>query len=325
MTLVAAFKIEGVPVLLGDLLITESSDLPHKLLPTRPDLSTAPSTGNRRVGVRRKVLSLGNKLVVGFTGTVRAGSSLFKWLHHEFCNKIPSPEELNLALRLHNNQLSGEASVVGWLADPEPQCFTWTAKPGSRLQWCTHAILGTGADHFSKSILSAAHVGHSNNFTPTELARFVAITKATRVLSDELGPAGTLRNNYGYCLEVATWNGDGIEFVPNLTFSFYNALIGPGDRNQIQPVLVRLYKHDERFSIVQTNFLGDTVGPDGSVGGHVYVDFATGLHDDCDDVAFPSSTLDPNAPIYCFGIAWGDCESKSPSGNIRLDCKVFGA
>jgi hypothetical protein len=318
MTLVAAFKIEGVPVLLGDLLITdEPSNLRHQLLPTRPDLSNASPAERRRIGARRKVLLLGDKLIIGFTGDVDAGSILFKDLHRRFSKTTASPDELEFALRLHNIQLSGTASVVGWLADPQPRCFTWTAKPGSQLRWCTHAILGSGADHFSRSILSADHVGHSENFTPTELARFVAITKATRVLGNELGPAGTLKNNYGYCLEIATWNGDTFEFEPTLTFSFYNVLIGPGDRNQIQPVLVRVYRHHDRFSIVQTNFLSDTVGPDASVGGHVYVDFATGLHDDCDDVAFPKSTLDPNAPVYCFGIAWSDYASKK-TGLVNL-------
>jgi hypothetical protein len=33
-----------------------------------------------------------------------------------------------------------------------------------------------------------------------------------------------------------------------------------------------------------TVLLGETLGPDGSVGPHVYVDFVTPLHDSCDDV-----------------------------------------
>jgi hypothetical protein len=318
MTLVAAFAIEGVPVMLGDLLITdEPSGLPHQFLPTRPDLSNASAKERRRIGVRRKVLVLGDRLIIGFTGSVAAGSILFQELHRQFCKKTPSSDELSFALRLHNIQLSGIASVVGWLADPQPRCFTWSAKAGAQLQWCTHAVLGSGAKHFSRSILSADHVGHSKNFTPAEFARFVAITKATRVLGDELGPAGTLKNAYGYCLEVATWSGETFEFEPSLTFSFFNALIGPGHSNRIQPVLVRIYRHHDRFSIVQTAFLGDTVGPDGSVGKHVYVDYATGLHDDCDDVAFPKATLDPNAPVFCFGIAWSDCESKK-TGLVNL-------
>jgi hypothetical protein len=215
MTLVAAFKIEGVPVLLGDLLITdEPTNSPHQLLPTRPDLGNASPAERRRIGVRRKVLLLGDKLIVGFTGKVAAGSVLFKDLHRRFCEKTPSRDELNFALRMHNISLSGDASVVGWLADPQPQCFSWAAKAGSHLQWCTHALLGSGADHFMKSILAVDRVDHSNNFTPTELARFVAITKATSVLGNELGPAVTLKNNYGYCIEVATWNGERFEFEP---------------------------------------------------------------------------------------------------------------
>jgi hypothetical protein len=310
MTLVAAFKIAGVPVLLGDLLITdEPSNAAHQFLPTRPDLTDALPTQRRRVGVRRKVLLLGNKLILGFTGEVAAGSILFKDLHRRFCEKTPSFDELNFALRLHNIRLSGRANVVGWLADPEPQCFTWSASPGSKIKWCTHAFLGSGGNHFSKSILSVDHASHSSNLTPSELARFVAIAKATSVLGDELGPSGTLLNNYGYCLEVATWNGDAFEFEPSLTFSFFKAIIGPGERNQIVPVLVRLYRHQDRFSIVQTTYVGETKGPDGSIGRHCYVDFVTGLHDDCADVTFPNSLLEPDAQVYSFGIAWSDCQS----------------
>jgi hypothetical protein len=318
-TLVAAFKIQGIPVLVGDLLITAEPGIqPHNLLPTRPDLTNSSATERRRIGVRRKLLLLGEKkLIVGFTGDVNSGSILFKDLYRRFSKNTASPDELHFALRLHNIQLSGKASIVGWLADPDPRCFMWNAKPGSQLQWCPYAILGTGANHFSKIILAADHAGHSENFSPTELARFVAATKATRVLGDELGPANTLKNNYGYCLEVASWNGGAFEFEPAITFSFYNVLIGPGDRNQIHPVAVRLYRHQERFRIIQTVILQKTVGPDGSTGHHVYVDFATGLHDDCDDVTFPRSLLDPNAPMYCFGIAWGHYESKK-TGLVSL-------
>jgi hypothetical protein len=313
MTLVAAFKIESVPVLVGDLLITEGPGTsPHNFLPTRPDLTTTSSEERRRSGVRRKVLLLGRgKLIVGFTGTVEAGAILFKDLARRFSDDVPSPEDLTFAFQLFNIHLWRRATVVGWLADPEPRCFTWSARPGSQVDWVTHAILGSGADHFARIILSADNAGHSDNFTPTELARYVAITKATTVLGNELSAAGTLQNNYGYCLEVATWNGTHFEFVDTLTFSFYNALIGPGDRNQIQPVMLRIYNHQDRFSIVQTTILADTIGPDGSLGPHVYVDMATGLHDDCNDVTLPHTTLDPHAQIYCFGIAWRDQQSQA--------------
>ena len=38
--------------------------------------------------------------------------------------------------------------------------------------------------------------------------------------------------------------------------------------------------------------------------------FSTSLHDDCDDITFPKSLLDPQAPFYCFGIAWRDHETQ---------------
>src|SRR5205823_271079 len=136
----------------------------------------------------------------------------FKDLSRRFSEKTPSPNDLNFALRLFNHHLSGSASVVGWLADPEPRCFCWRAKPGSELRWVTDAILGSGADHFRRSILSMDRSGNSEQLSGVELARFIAITKATSVIGNELSAAGTLQNDYGYGLEVAAWNGEAFEF-----------------------------------------------------------------------------------------------------------------
>jgi hypothetical protein len=79
MTLVAAFRIENIPALVGDLLITdEPGEEMHFLLPTRPDLTQAKPKERRRIGGRRKLLLIGSKLIFGFSGSVRAGSILYK-------------------------------------------------------------------------------------------------------------------------------------------------------------------------------------------------------------------------------------------------------
>lgn len=311
MTLVAAFRINDVPVLLGDLLITDKpSDLPHGFLPTRPDLTRPNSGERRRIGARRKTLILNGNLSVGFTGTVDAGAILFRDLARRFSKSTPTPDELSYALRLHNIQLSKNATVVGWLANPKPRCFRWSAKPGAILEWPPHAILGSGATHFTRSILPTNISGQSDNLAAEDLAKLVAVTKATAVLGNELHNSGTLKNSYGYGLEVATWNGTAFESQRKLTFSFYNAMIGPGDNVQIQPVLIRIYEHHERYSLVQTSFIEKTMGPDGILDNHIMVDFVCPLHDECHDITLPRSTLDPHADLYCFGIAWTHAESK---------------
>jgi hypothetical protein len=322
MTLVAAFRIENVPVILGDLLITEEpSTLPHHLIPTRPDLTRRSSTSKdrRRTGMLRKVLLVNERLVVAFTGTVAAGAVLFADLQRRFHDKAASQEELNFALQLFNNQLLGRASLVGWLADPEPQCFTWTAKPGP-VQWVKEAFLGSGARHFSTEIMPTNHFGGSENFTPVEFARFVAITKAAGALSNELSSAGTFQNSYGYGLEVAAWNGHAFEFEPSITFAFYNVLLGPGAQNRFQPAMLRIYKHHDRYSVLQTQILADTIGPYGSVGRHSYLDFVRSLHDDGNDIELSNQPLDPHSPVYSFGWAWSHIDSgKAGFMNFTVD------
>lgn len=75
MTLVAAFSVNGVPALVGDFLITDNyPHANHIFLPTKPDLrNKKPESGKRRIcGVRKKIHKIGERLVVGFTGDLRA-------------------------------------------------------------------------------------------------------------------------------------------------------------------------------------------------------------------------------------------------------------
>lgn len=307
MTLVAAFRINNVPVILGDMLITgEPGTGPHNYLPTRPDLTKSRSAERRRVGTRRKVLLLGKNFIIAFTGDVDAGAILFSDLHRRFAQQTPTEDSLSFALRLHNIQLSRRASVVGWLAAPEPRCFTWSARPGATLEWNTHAILGSGARHFEQSILPIHHFDSAGFSEPSELASFVAITKAAGVLSNELSDAGTLQNYYGYGLDVAAWSNGAFTFQKKISFSFYNVLLLSDGKIRIQPVMLRLYEHHDRYSLLQTNFLQNVSGPDGSIGLHTCVDMVTSLHDDCQDLPPPNKTLSPAGGVFCFGLAFLD-------------------
>jgi hypothetical protein len=72
MTLVAALKIEGVPSLIGDFLLTdEQQGVDHFYLPTRPTLNDPSHLPlPRRVsGLARKLHLVNQRFIVGFTGS----------------------------------------------------------------------------------------------------------------------------------------------------------------------------------------------------------------------------------------------------------------
>jgi hypothetical protein len=115
MTLVAAFKINGVPVIVADMLITDEPGTgPHNYLPTRPVSADPGPTERRRSGARRKVSLFGNNLIVAFTGTVNAGSTLFADLERRFVNSTATADQLSFGFRLHpSTQSSLGCRVVG--------------------------------------------------------------------------------------------------------------------------------------------------------------------------------------------------------------------
>jgi len=87
---------------------------------------------------------------------------------------------------------------------------------------------------------------------------------------------------------------------------FYNLRLLTNDELDIQSVLVRLYEHRSRYSILQTCRETAIKGPDGTVGLHTFLEMVTPIHDDCDDIILESETLDPHSNIYCFAIAFVD-------------------
>jgi hypothetical protein len=138
MTVIAALRIEGIPALISDFLITdERKDVPHFPLPTRPNMNDpldAPLP--RRIsGMQRKCVIISDRFVVGFTGDVRAGSQVFAELDRRFGHRSSGPTlaELDLALRgfklpFHNKRMA--ATVIGWTVQSRPCCFCWSARLG---------------------------------------------------------------------------------------------------------------------------------------------------------------------------------------------------
>jgi hypothetical protein len=168
MTVVAALRIEGVPALIGDFLITDDQQgVHHDFLPTRPNLNDHghPALPRRVRGVARKLHLVNERLVVAFTGSVDAGAAIFANLEKRFgqSNRGPSIFEISTALEGFNVQFNRRATIIGWTVASRPRCFSWSARPGSSATRVTHAIEGSGSHHFA-GILTNVEPGD----TPTQ-------------------------------------------------------------------------------------------------------------------------------------------------------------
>jgi hypothetical protein len=115
MTLIAAFKINNIPFILADMLLT--SDLaPEQLqfMPLSPNRNSPPN-GRAPAGVVSKLLILNGGLAIAFAGSLAAGTKLFADLHRRFSNSTPSEDALSGALQSWNVDkiISKHGSLAG--------------------------------------------------------------------------------------------------------------------------------------------------------------------------------------------------------------------
>lgn len=117
MTLIAAFRIEDIPVLMADMLLTtddqsaKTSFMPH--LPHWGD----PPADRKIVGVCSKLIILNERLAVAFTGFASAGRLFFADLERRFSRCTPSKDELSKTLTSWNaSNVTRGTKVIGWLA-----------------------------------------------------------------------------------------------------------------------------------------------------------------------------------------------------------------
>ena len=247
MTLIAAFKINNIPFILADLLLT--SDPPPaqpQFMPLSPN-RISPPNARAPAGVRSKLLVLNGRLAIAFSGDLAAGTKLFADLQRRFSNSTPSEDALSSALQSWNVDkiISKRAWVVGWLATPEPRCFEWTAGPGAKVNFVSHAFRGSGASHFEREILPRRRSG-MGDLTEEEAAVFFAVTKANQILGDEMTKASGLANHYGYSLEIAFWRDAVFEFQNKMVSIFMEVTIPDNGPISTRPISIRIY---ERHSL----------------------------------------------------------------------------
>jgi len=136
MTLVATSRSAGVPILLGDFLISQGA--------------------TRRRG-RKKITRLRNTLAIGWTGTLVHATGVIRRINAELSDS-PTQEELALWLANYDPGLANQQSLklIGWIADgDDPVGFHWDGS-APEVHWGDDWCVGTGGrayEVFSKSYM----------------------------------------------------------------------------------------------------------------------------------------------------------------------------
>ncbi|MGH8467977.1 MAG: hypothetical protein ACREVY_02955 [Gammaproteobacteria bacterium] len=238
MTLVAAASFAGVPLLLGDVLISAEGK------PVRPSLTgrVPPEAGTRAiVGARRKLIRITPRLVVGWAGMMIAAEVVVKDLSAACQAMEPSREWLTGYLESYPDHLGRECELVGWLVDAAgPVSFHWHSKARRPTLDASPAVCGSGSSDFLAQF--AAQETLVRPADPVEAAIRQGLAIAGHVLGIEFYTGANLRLFYGGAIETIYFNGTAFEQLDDVTFIFFQPDLD-FTRRVIDPRVAKIYLH----------------------------------------------------------------------------------
>lgn len=285
MTLLAAFTIHDIPILIGDFLLTdEQVNTNHIFYPTRPELKgVKPGPGERRIcGLSKKIHIIGERLAVGFTGQMQPGRYLLKQLYKKFSHEKPNARNLSSFLRTLRYANKSKTELTGWIWEKRPLCFHWKGSSPGDLNFSKGVFTGSGGNHFKSMLTNADNAGLSPNIqTALDSAIYIGSCNVGKLFFEELSSAENLKHHYGYGAEMVLWDGSRFFYNEKLTFIFWNILIDPKNNLHIVPANVcAAYKNFGAFSAIQVTHLEPKKnGTPGLQAENTYIQIVTPIYD----------------------------------------------
>jgi hypothetical protein len=199
MTLVAAYRPEGIPVLIGDFLIT----------------------GGGQESTKKKIYKVSPNFAVGWSGPAFVAAPILRSLFSEFEDKTVTRSEVEA---FFTNRPKDELSnlrffIVGWVIDEHPHCFLWNILCPTKLFYEPYYVIGSGTQKFQELMTRKSMEGSwGSKRNNVEQAIFSALSKATELYSDENLDRMNRRERFGHGYELLYFDGKEFKYVENIAF-----------------------------------------------------------------------------------------------------------
>jgi hypothetical protein len=263
MTLIAATRrLEGIPVLFGDLLLTAPAKTGMSSFhPIQPGVAARlPQDRGRRIpGAARKAILINDHLAVGWAGSYFSAGTVLKSLLRKFgSSKHVDYADLESFLSTQDQYKENASSfhLVGWIFDIEHRCFRWNSQWPHELFDAPEHFEGTGEALFRSLLDSFTARRRGPGFKDsTELVPYVAATKMGRCIAEDVASGKLTTNYFGYGFETIFWDGLRYRFVDEITYVIkWQIAKLPNDPNFYTkaPALIVKYKAFKRYCIMQT-------------------------------------------------------------------------
>lgn len=241
MTLVAAFQHNGVPILLGDFLLTAQQD--------------------NGAYIRKKVHRISPNLVVGWADSKLSARVVLRELNDEFRNQHVTRGALeNFLTHYPTDELrSLSVYLLGWIVDGEPHCFLWNSLYPEELFYGSPNFIGSGSPAFRKLLDQRLVFARSTGSSNVEEAILFSLTKSCRLISDEMFGGLNRELQFGFGFETLCFDGEQFRFVDNVLYTafdiFYDVRKG-NIQTRFHEAMLK-YRSFGDYSAVQVNLPGE--------------------------------------------------------------------
>ncbi len=229
MTLIAAFKAFEVPIIFGDILISQTGDVkPHIKLPTLPDSTVEdlmPSEWMRTVThLRRKVCIINKHFAVAWAGNLLGAKYVIKKMRSEFHDGLIDRKNLN---QFFNNleTLGTETNciVIGWIIEKSNMySFKWESQSKYLMFSSDPYFSGSGKnDFFTKHVEHIKTIQNQRFKSKIGYAVREAIMIACEMIGSELLFGDNLLELYGGGFEFVYLEKGKFRQLNDIVFLFW--------------------------------------------------------------------------------------------------------
>jgi hypothetical protein len=239
MTLVAAFREQGIPFLLGDFLITVQG---------------------AEAGTRKKICRVTPNLAVAWTGHQIAAALVVNAMHKHFAGTRATKAELERFLTTFptTDLAPFGLHLIGWILCTDAHCFRWNSGWPQEVFYAPHHYAGSGGPRF----ISLAGEGGSRGEVPEEHPARLVLDTVTRLMVDELGDQKNRAAGFGYAYEILFADGGEFVYVDDVTFVFAEVEFSVAGKYLRTILVPRFYRYISfgEMAIVQTQTLHSDAG-----------------------------------------------------------------
>jgi len=214
MTLIAGFKINHVPVLIGDFLLNSSG-------PSYVKNELGRSVFKNAI---RKTVKLADNCVLAWSGSLLAAEPIYKDLYAHFrsCGRPftkATLEDFLTTQYVHEETTQLHAVFIGWIFDEEPSCFLWRTDYPKEVFYGDYKTEGTGTKYIDAFITNSETIEKWSERGQTLAENMQYLLHCLSYLMQlETDEAVDIERKFGMAYEALYFNGRSFEYLTDVNY-----------------------------------------------------------------------------------------------------------